>query len=151
LQFKRKVINSLTRPTLSRVAKHYVALQYIEEDEEEPITFFQHPNKTMRRTFQVPAIPFGGTNLVATLSHVEILPMEKKHVHEQAYLLIEAMQKRGAYHNEIQKDEEVQEMVTSQSNSQDQHSIEIFPDTSMVDASHEKIIVEIDDFKVENI
>ncbi len=35
----KKVGNSLIGPVFTLVAKHYVALEYIEEDEEEPIAY----------------------------------------------------------------------------------------------------------------
>jgi hypothetical protein len=50
------------------VAKHYVALKYTKEDEEEPIAFLQWPKKTRKKTFQVPLIPVVGVNLVGALS-----------------------------------------------------------------------------------
>ncbi len=73
------------------MAKHYDTLKYIEEDEEEPIVFFQHPKKTRKRTLQVPSIPFVGINLVVMSSQEEILLVEEEHVHKQTYLLIETM------------------------------------------------------------
>jgi uncharacterized membrane protein len=99
---------------------------------------------------QMPSIPSLGVNLVATSSHVEIIPMEKEHVREQAYPLIEVVHEGGVLHNNVYKDEEVQEMVTSQPNSHDQRSTENFPDTSMVDASHEETIIEANEFRAKN-
>ncbi len=46
--------------------------------------------------------------------------MEGEQVHEQVYMLTKTMQERRPSHNEKQRDEEVQEMNTSQPNSQDQ-------------------------------
>ncbi len=77
--------------------------------------------------------------------------MEGEQAYEQAYLLTETMQEGGLFHNEIQRDEEVQEMNTFQPNSQDQQSIDILLDTSMVDASHEETVAEEDDFKTMNV
>jgi hypothetical protein len=42
-------------------------------------------------------------------------------------------------------------MITSQPNSQDQQSINILPNISMVDASHEETVVEANDFIAKNI
>jgi hypothetical protein len=50
------------------VAKHYDALKYIKEDEEEPIVFFQCPKKIRKRTLRVPSIPSIGINLVVVSS-----------------------------------------------------------------------------------
>jgi hypothetical protein len=50
------------------VAKHYDALKYIKEDEEEPIVFFQRPKKIRKRTLRVPSIPSIGINLVVVSS-----------------------------------------------------------------------------------
>jgi hypothetical protein len=46
--------------------------------------------------------------------------MEKKHVQQQTYPLIDVVGEGGTPHNEIQKDQEDKGMVTSPSNSQDQ-------------------------------
>jgi hypothetical protein len=46
--------------------------------------------------------------------------VEEENVQKQAYLLIEAVWEGGVHHNEILRDEKVQKMVTSPSNSQDQ-------------------------------
>jgi hypothetical protein len=58
------------------VAKHYVTLEYIEEDEEELIAFLQRPKKTRKRTFQFPLIPSIGINLIVVSSQEEILHVE---------------------------------------------------------------------------
>jgi len=42
---------------LPLVAKHYAALKYTKEDEEEPIAFLQCLKKTRNRMFRVPSIP----------------------------------------------------------------------------------------------
>jgi hypothetical protein len=60
------------------MAKHYTALKYIEEDEEEPIAHLQCPKKTRMRTLQVPSIPLIGVNLDATLSQMQIPHVEKE-------------------------------------------------------------------------
>jgi hypothetical protein len=57
----------------------------------------------------------------------------------------------GGPYSEIQRDEEVQKMITSQPNSQHQQSIDILLDTSMVDAYHGEIVTKADDFKTKNI
>jgi hypothetical protein len=55
-----------------------------------------------------------------------------------------------SFHNEIHRDEEVQEMNMFPPNSQDQQSINILVDTSMVDASHEEIAPKEDNFRTTN-
>lgn len=62
--------------------------------------------------------------------------MEGEQVHEETYLLIKTLQEAGPSCNEIQRDEKVQEMITFQPNFEDQQSIDILLDISMVDASH---------------
>jgi hypothetical protein len=57
----------------------------------------------------------------------------------------------SARHNKIQRDEEVQEMVTSPSNLQDQQSTWILSNTSMVDAFHEETVTKVDDFTAKTI
>ncbi len=57
---------------------------------------------------------------MATSLQVEIPLMEKKHVQQQTYPLIDVVGEGGTPHNEIQKDQEDKGMVTSPSNSQDQ-------------------------------
>jgi hypothetical protein len=80
----------------------------------------QCPKKRRKRTFQVPSIPSIGVDLVTTSSQEEILLVEGEQIHEQTYLLIETVQEGGPYRSEIQRGEEVQEMITFQPNSQDQ-------------------------------
>jgi hypothetical protein len=65
-------------------------------------------------------------------------------------MLTKIVQEGGPSHNEIQIDEEVNEMITFQPNSQDQQSIDILLDTSMVDASHGEIVAKEDDFRAKN-
>jgi hypothetical protein len=67
-------------PTLTFVAKHYVALKYTKENEEELIAHLQCPKKTRKRMLQIPSIPSIGVNLVAMSSQVENLPVEGEHV-----------------------------------------------------------------------
>jgi len=62
------------------MAKHYVALKYIEEDESELIAHFQRLKKTRMMMLRVPSIPSIRVNLVPMLSHVEILHVEEEHV-----------------------------------------------------------------------
>jgi hypothetical protein len=76
----RKVRNSLIKPTLILVEKHYDALEYTKEDEKEPIAHFQRLKKTRKMMLRVPSIPLVSVNLVATSSQVEILPMEEEQV-----------------------------------------------------------------------
>jgi hypothetical protein len=45
----RKVRNSLIGCALTLVIKYYVALEYAEEDEKEPIVFLQRPKKKRKR------------------------------------------------------------------------------------------------------
>lgn len=47
----RKVRNSLIKPTLILVEKHYDALEYTKEDEKEPIAHFQRLKKTRKMMF----------------------------------------------------------------------------------------------------
>jgi len=61
------------------------------------------------------------------------------------------MQEVGPSHNEIQKDEEVQEMNMFQPNSQDQQSTDILLDISIVDAFHEEIVVKESNFRATNV
>ncbi len=68
----------------------------------------------------MPSIPSMCINLGVVSSQVEILIVEEENVQKQAYLLIEAVWEGGVHHNEILRDEKVQKMVTSPSNSQDQ-------------------------------
>jgi hypothetical protein len=42
-------------------------------------------------------------------------------------------------------------MITSQPNSQDQQSIDILLDTSMVDAYHRETVTKANDFKTKNV
>jgi hypothetical protein len=55
-----------------------------------------------------------------------------------------------SFHNEIHRDEEVQEMNMFPPNSQDQQSTNILVDTSMVDASHEETAPKEDNFRTTN-
>jgi hypothetical protein len=48
--------------------------------------------------------------------------------------LTRALQEGGIPQNNVQENKEIQKMVTSQPNSQDQQSIEKLQDTSLVDA-----------------
>ncbi len=64
----RKVRNNLDGLVLIMVMKHYNALKYTKENEEQPIGHLQCLINTRRRTFQVPSIPLIGINHVATLS-----------------------------------------------------------------------------------
>jgi len=63
-----KVRNNLVGLVLTLVMKHYSALEYTKEDEEQPIGHFQCLINTRRRTLQVPSIPLIGINRVATSS-----------------------------------------------------------------------------------
>jgi hypothetical protein len=76
-------------------------LKYPEENEMEPIIFFQHPKKTRKRKLWVSLIPSIGVNLVATSSQVEILHVEAEHVQEQTYPLTEAVREGGVHDNKI--------------------------------------------------
>ncbi len=66
-------------------------------------------------------------------------------------MLTKIVQEGGPYHNEIQRDEKVQEMITFQPNSQDQQSTNILLDTSIVDAFHGEIVAKEDDFRAKNV
>jgi len=45
-----KAVNNLIGPTLTLVAKHYVASKYTKEDEQKPIVFLQHPKTARKQT-----------------------------------------------------------------------------------------------------
>ncbi len=107
-------------PTLILVAKHYIALKYTKEDEEEPIAHLQRPKKTRKRTVQIPSIPSIGVNLVAVLSQMEIPHVEEERVQEQAYSLTQATREGGIPQNDVHENEQMQKLVTSQPNLQDQ-------------------------------
>ncbi len=58
------------------------------------------------------SIPSLGVNLVATLSQVENLHVEKEQVREQAYPLIEVVREGGVPHNNVYENEKVQDIST---------------------------------------
>jgi hypothetical protein len=96
----RKVRNSLVGPIFILMAKYYNAVEYMEEDEAEPITHLQRQKKTRKRMLQVPSIPSIGVNLVAGSSQEEFPPKEEEVVLEQAYPITKVAQERGIFQND---------------------------------------------------
>jgi hypothetical protein len=73
------------------VAKYYIALEYMEEDEEELIMHLQW-KKTRKMMLWVPSIPSIGVNLFVGSSQEEFPHKEEEVVSKQAYVVIKVAQ-----------------------------------------------------------